>query len=184
MGRDGEHPDLQAKVAAQRNFVTNPETSVAEDDISCRIVGTPQDDTLRGTADNDVICSLGGSDEVVAGGGGDIVWAGPGDDVVRGGSGKDRLYGKDGVKGNDYLNGGAGKDRCSADEKDRTKSCPERGAANGAVANAVAPNPYVAAEASVAASELKEGGYPLGTSTCLRQGKPVRPGVRPVLLAL
>lgn len=110
--------------------------------VSCSIVGTPQDDTLRGTAGNDVICSLGGSDEVVAAGGHDRVFAGPGNDVVRGGSGRDtligsahkdrlfgnaghdRLNGKDGVKGNDYLHGGAGEDRCSADKKDHIKSCP------------------------------------------------------------
>jgi Ca2+-binding RTX toxin-like protein len=67
------------------------------------IVGSGEDDAIRGTDGPDVIVALGGDDTIYAGLGNDYVCAGPGDDLIHGG------------RGNDFLDGGAGTDRVFGD---------------------------------------------------------------------
>jgi len=72
------------------------------------LVGSADNDRLRGTRKADVVVALGGDDVIKGLGGNDVVCAGDGNDKVSGGSGKDRLYGE---RGKDRLVGGSGKDR-------------------------------------------------------------------------
>ncbi len=72
------------------------------------IVGTPDDDQLRGTAGRDVIVGLGGQDGIDARAGNDRVCAGSGRDFVQGSMGFDRLQGG---AGRDFLEGERGRDR-------------------------------------------------------------------------
>lgn len=73
----------------------------------CTILGTEQDDTLRGTSGNDVICGLGGDDTIYGSGGNDIIRAGLGDDTIYGQAGNDTIYGG---FGNDNILGHRGDD--------------------------------------------------------------------------
>src|SRR5207244_13580570 len=71
------------------------------DQGACTIIGTAQDDVLRGTTgDDDTICGLGGQDRI---------YGRAGDDLLLGDAGNDRLYGG---LGNDGMIGGAGIDYC------------------------------------------------------------------------
>ena len=81
---------------------------VAEQGLSCAIVGTDADDVLVGTAGSDVICGGAGNDFITGGPGNDALAGDSGNDVLRGSSGADVLLG--GV-GNDALQGGEGDDR-------------------------------------------------------------------------
>jgi Ca2+-binding RTX toxin-like protein len=89
------------------------------------IVGTPDNDRLRGTPKEDVIVGLGGHDRIFGRAGDDIICAdsgfdringGAGDDVILGGRRQDSLKGQQGddrllgEKGLDFLWGGAGND--------------------------------------------------------------------------
>ena len=80
----------------------------------CTILGTEQDDILRGTSDKDVICGLGGNDTIYGSGGDDIIRAGRGDDTIYGQSGNDLIFGGHGNdnilghRGNDIIFGGYG----------------------------------------------------------------------------
>lgn len=82
------------------------------------VVGTPDDDVLRGTSRSDVILGDDGNDTIKAGGGDDLVCGGRGDDVVIGGDGSDSLRGGrgddhlDGGRGHDTMRGGLGTDTC------------------------------------------------------------------------
>lgn len=67
------------------------------------IVGTPEDDAIRGTDQPDVIVTLGGDDSVYGELGNDYVCGGLGDDLLHGG------------RGNDLLDTGAGTDRAFGD---------------------------------------------------------------------
>jgi Ca2+-binding RTX toxin-like protein len=102
--------------------VAIPSAASAQNDARCgnvpaTIVGTADDDYLRGTSGRDVIVGLGGDDRILARGGSDLVCAGAGDDLVRGGPGRDFLYGSGGADelrgnaGRDWVNGGSGDDR-------------------------------------------------------------------------
>ncbi|MCV3769065.1 calcium-binding protein [Rhizobium sp. TRM95796] len=81
------------------------------------VLGTENNDLLRGRGGDDIVRGLGGNDNLYGGNGKDRVFGGDGDDTVRGGSGPDFLSGgagRDklwGNTGNDTLNGGSGKDR-------------------------------------------------------------------------
>ncbi|MGH3090322.1 MAG: choice-of-anchor Q domain-containing protein [Rubrobacteraceae bacterium] len=110
--------------------------------LGCTVVGTNEDDVLRGTPGRDVICGFGGDDIIRGMGGDDLILGGPGNDTLIGGAGNDKLVGgpgkdvlrgqggddrikaKDGVKGNDVANGGPGRDSCSADPRDVKRNCP------------------------------------------------------------
>jgi predicted extracellular nuclease len=72
------------------------------------IIGTPDDDILRGTNSNDLIRGLAGNDLLLGRDGSDIIYGGDGNDVVNGGNGHDTLYGDN---GNDIVLGGNGNDR-------------------------------------------------------------------------
>ena len=84
------------------------------------LVGTTDDDSIRGTNRNDVIVTGPGKDTVRAGGGRDVVCGGEGDDKLKGGSGRDLVkggLGKDRVSsqsGKDRTGGGRGNDRIKA----------------------------------------------------------------------
>lgn len=80
------------------------------------IVGTGDNDRIRGTPARDVIVGLGGQDRILGRGGNDVLCGGRRKDWLSGGSGDDRLYGGEasdwhlGWKGNDVLVGAAGND--------------------------------------------------------------------------
>ena len=80
----------------------------------CTILGTEQDDILRGTSGKDVICGLGGNDTIYGSGGDDLIRAGRGDDTIYGQSGNDLIFGGHGNdnilghRGNDIIFGGFG----------------------------------------------------------------------------
>jgi hypothetical protein len=69
------------------------------------IIGTPDDDVLKGTTGGDVICGLGGNDKITGSNGDDALSGGEGNDHLRGDNGNDRL---DGSHGLDLLEGGSG----------------------------------------------------------------------------
>ena len=69
------------------------------------IIGTDNNDLLRGTAGDDKIEALDGNDRVYAGDGHDAVYGGAGNDVLSGQGGNDEVYGG---AGNDYIYGGDG----------------------------------------------------------------------------
>jgi len=69
------------------------------------IVGTGDDDNIRGTTGHDVIVARGGDDLVRALSGHDTVCGGAGNDLLSGGRGNDLLSGQ---RGNDVLRGGPG----------------------------------------------------------------------------
>jgi Ca2+-binding RTX toxin-like protein len=71
------------------------------------IIGTPDDDSLRGTSAADRIFGLGGNDHLAGRGGGDLLVGGPGYDGMDGGPGADTMVG--GTEDN-HLNGGPGTD--------------------------------------------------------------------------
>jgi Ca2+-binding RTX toxin-like protein len=72
------------------------------------IVGTNQQDRLRGTSRADVILARGGDDIIRGGGGNDLICAGSGNDLVNAGGGNDRV---DAGSGSNVLLGRAGKDK-------------------------------------------------------------------------
>ena len=95
--------------------------SVAQEPVLCHgevatILGTEQDDRIRGTRGPDVIVTFGGNDRVMASDGDDIICAGDGDDTVSGGKGNDLL---DAGSGNDTVSGGRDFDTCIDGERNR-----------------------------------------------------------------
>jgi Ca2+-binding RTX toxin-like protein len=98
------------------------------------IIGTPENDILRGTpgddvivglAGNDVIDGRGGDDRICGGNGNDVIQAGEGSDRVDGGAGNDVINAVDGVRGNDTVNGSGhiSSDICVADRGDAVHNC-------------------------------------------------------------
>lgn len=87
------------------------------------IVGTSDDDELRGTPERDVIAAGAGDDRVRGEAGGDLVCGGSGHDALAGGPGDDELAGE---SGNDSLSGGTGRDRCDGGSGSDTRSGCER----------------------------------------------------------
>lgn len=103
--------------------------------VPFEIIGTPDDDLLRGTTGYDIISGLDGNDRIVALAGNDTIFGdrgndlisgGDGNDSISGGLGVDRIFGNkgdddissgDGIDiifggdGNDLISGEAGKDR-------------------------------------------------------------------------
>ncbi|MEY2424779.1 MAG: hypothetical protein QOI61_351 [Actinomycetota bacterium] len=101
------------------------------------IVGTGEDDTLRGTdgpdvidgfdgddtiyglGGDDIICGRNGDDVIYGGDGDDYIFASRGDDTVKGDNGRDRIFGGagwdtlSGNNGNDRLHGNGGRDQLS-----------------------------------------------------------------------
>ena len=57
------------------------------------IIGTQQDDDIRGTDANDLIIGLGGDDDIYGGAGRDTILGGNGDDVLEGAQGDDCIIG-------------------------------------------------------------------------------------------
>lgn len=60
------------------------------------VIGTNEDDTLRGTIHSDVMSGRFGDDVLTGQNGNDEIWGGTGDDVLSGNSGNDILYGSGG----------------------------------------------------------------------------------------
>lgn len=69
------------------------------------IVGTTDDDTLRGTKDADLILGRGGNDTISGRGGADVICGGAGNDKITSAGANDQL---DGGADNDRLNSGTG----------------------------------------------------------------------------
>lgn len=98
---------------AVRGQASNPENErIERASATCSgkpatIVGTPDDDVLRGTTGTDVISALGGNDTIRGGDGVDYICSGNDIDHVYGDGGRDSLVGG---AGDDYLDGGAGLD--------------------------------------------------------------------------
>ena len=99
------------------------------------LIGTEDDEILRGElgADdiqagggNDVVRGSRGGDTIAAGGGEDLVRAGVGDDVVFGGPGNDRIRGGrgsddiDGLEDSDFITAGGGQDTVAGGAGDDT----------------------------------------------------------------
>ena len=57
------------------------------------ILGTDEDEQLRGTNQRDVILALGGDDRIDGRGGNDVICGGSGRDLIKGGSGQDKIFG-------------------------------------------------------------------------------------------
>jgi len=80
------------------------------------VIGSNQNDVLKGYDGNDTIDGRGGHDKVIGGDGSDHLIGGGGDDVIKGGAGADVLNGGNGADelnggaDGDTLRGGAGKD--------------------------------------------------------------------------
>ena len=75
---------------------------------SATIVGSDEDDRLKGSKFADVIAGIGGRDRIRGVAGNDRLCGGKGRDRLRGGPGNDKLLGQ---QGRDSLNGGPGTDR-------------------------------------------------------------------------
>ena len=109
---------------------------------ACTLIGTLDDDVIRGTERSDTICSISGDDVVYGNGGNDQIRAydgndqligGPGNDILNGGYGKDRLRGEAGAdtlfgdQDQDNLNGGGSRDTCTGGAaRDKFVSCETR----------------------------------------------------------
>ena len=74
------------------------------------VVGTSQDDVLRGTPGRDVITGWAGRDKIRGGGGADVICGGADSDRLFGGPGNDRLFGEDSDNATEQLDGGPGND--------------------------------------------------------------------------
>lgn len=90
-----------------------------------RVVGSAEDDIIKGGKGDDTLLGGDGNDTIIAGKHDDTVYGGTGDDYIEGNLGGDTLYGGKGrdeikggdgddfiygVKGNNTLEGGAGRD--------------------------------------------------------------------------
>lgn len=71
------------------------------------IIGTENDEKIRGTNNVDVILGLGGDDKIFGKKGPDCLIGGEGDDWIFGGKGYDTIFG---ITGDDRIYGGSGKD--------------------------------------------------------------------------
>lgn len=84
--------------------------------VPFEIIGTPDDDLLRGTNGFDLISGLGGNDRIVALAGNDTISGDEGNDLISGGDGNDSISGGLGVdrifgnKGDDDISSGDGID--------------------------------------------------------------------------
>lgn len=82
-----------------------------------QLLGTSDNDLIRGGADDDEIGGLDGEDLLYGAAGDDLVEGGMGQDIVNGGSGHDRLYGNsianDGGDGADIVIDGMAAATCS-----------------------------------------------------------------------
>lgn len=74
------------------------------------VVGTEDDDVLRGTAGVDVVAGLGGDDRLLGLDGADLLCGGSGSDVVRGGAGADSVHDLLTGRRSQRLDGGPGAD--------------------------------------------------------------------------
>lgn len=109
---------------------------------ACTMIGTLDDDVIRGTQQSDTICSMAGDDVIYGNGGNDQLRGydgndelvgGAGDDILNGGYGRDRLRGEAGAdllygdQDADNLNGGGNRDTCyGGAAHDRFTSCEEQ----------------------------------------------------------
>lgn len=75
--------------------------------VTQRLVGTANSDTISGAGGNDAIVGGSGADTLSGLAGHDLLYGGGGNDTLSGGDGNDILFGED---GDDQLDGGAGND--------------------------------------------------------------------------
>ncbi|MDJ0552975.1 MAG: phytase [Microcoleaceae cyanobacterium MO_207.B10] len=119
---DSEGEESTAIVlVAEEGYVVNAENQFAQitivDVTPQEIIGTSEDERLRGDFGNDTIIGLAGDDTLIGGDGDDSIigsrgndylYGQDGDDVLQGRLGFDRLFGGE---GDDEMNGGQGRDR-------------------------------------------------------------------------
>jgi Ca2+-binding RTX toxin-like protein len=92
------------------------------------ILGTDEDDVLKGSNQRDVILALGGDDRVEGRGGNDVICGGSGRDLIKGGPGHDKIFGgADGRDGagdmvGDVVQGGPGDDLIDLGFDERQKT--------------------------------------------------------------
>jgi len=84
-------------------------------------LGTPRADRLIGSLEDDVIRGLGGPDRIYGKGGNDRLYGGPGRDRLFGGPGADLIVARGG--GPDLVDCGSGRDAAKVDSHDRVKGC-------------------------------------------------------------
>ena len=108
---------FSALASANQSFAQPPLCNGLE----ATIVGSENNDKLRGTSGNDVIVGLGGNDRIYGRGGNDTICGGEGNDKIHGNSGNDILIGGFGL---DKIYGGYGVDTCDimGDDK-KAKQC-------------------------------------------------------------
>ncbi len=118
--------DITIKAVGAGNESTLHTVTVNIGDVEelTQILGTGENDRLRGGDGNEEIIARGGDDSIGAGGGNDVIDGGggrdnirgnDGDDVIDGGAGNDTIRGDAGA---DELRGGAGNDTIYADGDD------------------------------------------------------------------
>lgn len=96
--------------------------------LDATIVGTEDNDKIRGTPDDDVIVGLGGNDDIKGKGGNDTICGGEGNDKLHGNKGNDILIGGPGY---DKIHGGQGFDTCDGvyfdddDDDKKVKHCED-----------------------------------------------------------
>jgi Ca2+-binding RTX toxin-like protein len=95
---------LLLPLSPPKSLIQSAEATTVSDAGNCflrtpTIIGTDNDDVIRGTEGRDYIVGLGGNERIYGNGGIDFLCCGNGDDRLHGG------------EGNDWLNSGAGTDR-------------------------------------------------------------------------
>ncbi|WP_094678099.1 phytase [Hydrocoleum sp. CS-953] len=120
------------ELIAEKGYVVDEENQVAEvtivDTTPQEIIGTPNDDRLRGNFGNDRIVALAGDDTLNGRDGNDVIIGSRGNDSLYGKNGDDTLEGRQGFdhlfggEGNDEMNGGQGRDRLNGGLGDDTLS--------------------------------------------------------------
>lgn len=106
--------DIAAKIKAQESGGLYDRVVEGTEGADSSLVGSNQNDLIKGFAGKDSLFGFGGNDRLEGGDGNDYLSGGDGrgknsgNDILIGGNGDDTLYGED---GNDWLMGGAGNDR-------------------------------------------------------------------------
>jgi Ca2+-binding RTX toxin-like protein len=108
------------------HFDGNPDYARKQENcnqVKASIIGTANDDSLKGFEFKDVIQALAGDDTARGGEKNDIICGKGGEDDLRGGTENDKLFGGG---GDDVLNGNGGNDKCfGAGGNDTFKNCED-----------------------------------------------------------
>ncbi|MDY7005925.1 MAG: phytase [Cyanobacteriota bacterium] len=120
------------ELVATEDYLVDTENQVREvtivDATPQEIIGTPDDERLKGNFGDDTIAGLAGDDTLVGSGGDDSIIGSRGNDSLYGQDGDDVLEGRPGFdhlfggNGNDEMNGGIGRDRLNGGSGNDTLS--------------------------------------------------------------